>query len=98
MEALGNPTRLGIFRLLVLAGRGGLPVGRLGQELHVPASTLSHHISRLVRVGLVTQERQSRVLLCRAHYERINEVVDFLTHNCCQGIEEIEEGVETSVA
>ena len=54
LEALGNPTRLNIYRILVRAGDGGLPVGRIQSRLDIPASTLSHHCKRLVDVGLVT--------------------------------------------
>ena len=51
LEALGNPTRLNIYRILVRAGEAGLPVGRIQSKLDIPASTLSHHCKRLVDVG-----------------------------------------------
>ena len=53
LEALGNRTRLQIYRALVRAGQPGMPVGRLQDKLKVPASTLSHHIKSLVAVGLI---------------------------------------------
>ncbi len=68
LEALGNPTRLNIYRILVRAGETGLPVGHIQTRLDVPASTLSHHCKRLIDVGLVTQERQATTLICRANY------------------------------
>jgi DNA-binding transcriptional ArsR family regulator len=83
LEALGNPTRLQVYRSLVRAGGGGLPVGRLQEELGIAASTLSHHIRRLVETGLVTQERQSTTLICRAHYPSMNALVGFLVNECC---------------
>lgn len=83
MEALGNETRLAVFTLLVPAGRGGLTVGEIQARLGVPASTLSHHLSRLVQVGLVNQERQGRKLICHANYQRMDGVLRFLTRNCC---------------
>ncbi len=86
MEALGNTTRLEIFRLLVRAGPNGAPVGRLQEMLGIPGSTLSHHIARLVRVGLVSQERRSRVLICRAEYARMDALLAFLGEECCQGL------------
>ena len=58
LEALGNPTRLQVYRALVRAGDAGLPVGRLQEKLGIAASTLSHHLHRLILTGLVTQERQ----------------------------------------
>ena len=66
MESLGNPTRLEIFRLLVVAGPEGLAVGALQNELDLPGSTLSHHIQHLVQRGLVAQTREGRVLRCTA--------------------------------
>jgi DNA-binding transcriptional ArsR family regulator len=87
LEALGNPTRLAIFRLLVQAGEAGAPVGVVQKALDIPASTLSHHISRLTRANLVTQERRSRELICRANYETMREMMSFLTDNCCGGLD-----------
>jgi DNA-binding transcriptional ArsR family regulator len=83
MEALGNETRLAVFTLLVPAGRGGLTVGEIQSRLGVPASTLSHHLSRLMQVDLVLQQRQGRKLICRANYPAMNGVLAFLTRNCC---------------
>ncbi len=87
LEALGNPTRLAAFRLLVEAGIDGVPVGTVQKTIGVPASTLSHHLARLMRVGLVNQERQSRTLICRANYDVMNGVVAYLNRNCCVGID-----------
>lgn len=86
LNALGNPVRLEIFRLLVRAGPQGAPVGVLQARLNIPGSTLSHHLARLVRVGLVHQERQSRTLICRAEYPRMNALLDYLGKNCCEGL------------
>lgn len=83
LEKLGNPTRLRIYRLLVRAGHEGLPVGEIQAHLAIPASTLSHHIFHLVTAGLVRQDREGRILRCRANYERMNDVVRNLTAECC---------------
>lgn len=83
LEALGNPTRLNIYRVLVRAGEDGLPVGRIQSRLDIPASTLSHHCKRLVDVGLVSQERQATTLICRAHYPAMNELIGYLADECC---------------
>ena len=61
-------------------------MGRLQELLGIPGSTLSHHIARLVRVGLVSQERRSRVLICRAEYARMDALLGFLGEECCQGL------------
>jgi len=83
LEALGNPTRLRVYRTLVRAGRAGLPVGRLQGKLKIPASTLSHHVKALVTVGLVTQQRESTTLICHAEYEVMRGLVGFLVSECC---------------
>ena len=83
LEALGNKTRLAIYRGLVQAGSPGSSVGEIKGTLGIPASTLSHHISRLVHTGLITQERVSRNLICRADFENMDSLIMFLAHNCC---------------
>jgi len=88
LEALGNPTRLKIYRALVRAGDNGMSVGRLQARLGMPASTLSHHLKRLIETGLVTQERQGTTLICRANYPGMNALIGFLSDECCLDAEE----------
>jgi ArsR family transcriptional regulator, arsenate/arsenite/antimonite-responsive transcriptional repressor len=83
LEALGNPTRLEVYRALIRAGASGLPVGRLQDKLGIAASTLSHHLHRLILAGLVSQERQSTTLICRANYPAMDTLVGFLVNECC---------------
>ena len=83
LEALGNPTRLNIYRILMRAGDAGLPVGRIQGKLDIPGSTLSHHCKRLIDVGLVSQERQATTLICRAHYPAMNALIGYLADECC---------------
>ena len=83
LEGLGSPTRLKIYRALVRAGARGLPVGKLQVRVAVPASTLSHHLKTLMMVGLITQERDSTTLICRANYPVMRGLVDFLVAECC---------------
>ena len=85
LEALGNPTRLKIYRALVRAGDAGLPVGRLQEKLKVAPSTLSHHVKALVTVGLITQVRDATTLVCHANYDVMRGLVDFLVAECCTG-------------
>ena len=86
LESLGNDTRLAIFRALVRSGPDGLPVGRLQGRLKIPGSTLSHHIAHLVNHGLVSQNREGRVLRCVANYRRMNDLVGYLTKECCSDV------------
>jgi DNA-binding transcriptional ArsR family regulator len=83
LEALGNATRLRIYRTLVKAGGPGLPVGKLQSRLAVPASTLSHHLKTLLIVGLITQERDATTLYCKANYAVMRGLVSFLVDECC---------------
>ncbi|WP_105438475.1 helix-turn-helix transcriptional regulator [Neorhizobium sp. T25_13] len=83
LEALGNVTRLQIYRVLVRAGEEGLPVGRLQEKLDIPGSTLSHHLKRLVDTGLVVQDRQATTLICTANYNHMNALIGYLVDECC---------------
>ena len=83
LEALGNSTRLLIYRKLVQAGPDGSTVGVIREELSIPGSTLSHHIAKLVNAGLLTQERDSRSLICRVDYENMDSLMAYLVQNCC---------------
>ncbi|MGD9332474.1 MAG: metalloregulator ArsR/SmtB family transcription factor [Desulfobacterales bacterium] len=83
LAQLGNRTRLKIVRELVRAGHSGMAVGEIQKALDIPNSTLSHHINHLRGVGLVRQERESTVLRCFVDYEKIDQIVTFLTEECC---------------
>jgi ArsR family transcriptional regulator len=83
LEALGNTTRLPIYRTLVRAGEGGLAVGKLQLKLDIAGSTLSHHIRKLVEVDLISQERQATTLICRANYASMNGLIGYLADECC---------------
>ena len=85
LGALAQETRLDIFRLLVQAGADGLPAGRIGERLGLPSATLSFHLNRLRHAGLVTFRRESRSLIYVAEYAAMNDLLAYLTENCCQG-------------
>ena len=86
LAALGHDARLSIFRLLVQAGAGGLRVSDIGDHLGLAPSTLAHHLSALVDAGLVVQERQGREVFNRVDFPVMHRVVDFLTSECCTGV------------
>ena len=89
LEALGNETRLAVFRALVRAGHEGLPVGAVQQHTGVPRSTLSHHLHKLIAVGLVYQRRERTTLYCCVDYEAMNETLGFLQAECCANVNEL---------
>lgn len=86
LEALGHPTRLAIYRLLVKAGQDGLIVGAIQKALDIPASTLSHHLAKLARVALVVQGRAGREICCCADYDEMRALLGYLTEQCCTGV------------
>ena len=86
LEALGNETRLRIFRILVRAGGHGLAVGAVQQHTGLARSTLSHHLHRLMSVGLVSQRREGTTLYCCAEYPAMNETLGFLRAECCADV------------
>ena len=85
LAALAQPSRLRVFRTLVVAGPLGLTPGALSEELGVAATTLSFHLKELSHAGLVSQQRDGRNLIYRAAYEQMNAVLAYLTAHCCQG-------------
>ena len=85
LAALAQALRLRLFRALVVAGPDGLTPGTLAEELAVAGNTLSFHLKELMHAGLVTQERQGRNLVYRASFTTMNELLGYLTENCCEG-------------
>jgi len=85
LAALAQSHRLKAFRALVIAGQDGLTPGAIAGELDIPAATLSFHLKELMHAGLITQERSGRNLIYRAQYASMNDVLAYLTDNCCQG-------------
>jgi len=83
LAKIGNPTRLKIVRLLVRAGNDGLPVGMIQRKLKIPGSTLTHHISHLKSASVIRQVRQQATLICKIEYDVINDLVGYLTKECC---------------
>jgi len=91
LAALAQPLRLRVFRALVIVGKEGLTPGTMSDALGIPAATLSFHLKELMNAGLVTQERASRHLIYRAAYDRMNSVLGYLSENCCQGAQCLDE-------
>ena len=85
LAALAHSARLRVFRALVVAGPRGMTPGALAEALDVPASTLSFHLKELMRAGLTTQQRDSRSLIYRTGFDRMNALMGYLTANCCAG-------------
>jgi DNA-binding transcriptional ArsR family regulator len=85
LSALAHEHRLGVYRLLVEAGPEGLNAGTIASKRKLPPSSLTFHLQNLHRAGLITQERSSRQLIYAADFRAMNELVGYLTENCCGG-------------
>lgn len=85
LAALGQGTRLSVFRLLVEAGRDGRLAGEIAERLSLPGATLSFHLKELGAAGLIRGEQRGRQIRYRADFDAMNALIDFLTHNCCAG-------------
>jgi DNA-binding transcriptional ArsR family regulator len=85
LAALAQEFRLDVFRLLVQAGTEGLPAGQIAERLGMPPNSLSFHLNQLRHAGLVTFRRESRSLIYAAEYAAMNDLLAYLTENCCQG-------------
>src|SRR3546814_640857 len=85
MGTLAQEHRLATFRLLVPAAEECIPAGALAADLGIPNSSLSCHLAKLTRAGLIRQELQSRSLIYTADYAAMNALLGYLTENCCAG-------------
>lgn len=85
LAALAHEHRLKVYRMLVEAGPEGLSAGTIAQRLKLPPSSLTFHLQHLHRAELLTQERSSRQLIYAADFGVMNDLVGYLTENCCAG-------------
>ncbi len=85
LAALGHESRLAIYRLLVHAGADGVNAGLIGGKLKIPSPTLSFHLAHLSRVGLIKGRQESRFIYYVADFDTMDELLAYLTQNCCQG-------------
>src|SRR5690348_16002778 len=83
LGALAQETRLALFRLLITRGPEGMAAGAIAEQLGVAPSSLSFHLQELAHAGLISQRRSSRNLIYSAQYARMNELLLYLTENCC---------------
>jgi ArsR family transcriptional regulator, arsenate/arsenite/antimonite-responsive transcriptional repressor len=83
LAALAQESRLAIFRVLVKRGPQGYTPTKLGEKLRVSSPTLSFHLKELQQAGLVDVRREGRFLYYRPNFAHMNQLVGFLTENCC---------------
>jgi DNA-binding transcriptional ArsR family regulator len=85
LAALAQEHRLAVFRLLVQAGPQGMPASRIAENVGIPPSSLSFHLKELTHSQLVTQTKAGRSLIYAANFATMNQLLAFLTENCCGG-------------
>jgi ArsR family transcriptional regulator, arsenate/arsenite/antimonite-responsive transcriptional repressor len=85
LSALAQPTRLAIYRLLVARGPEGMAAGRVAEKLKVSPATLSFHFRTLSHAGLIESEQEGRFVYYAANFTAMNEMLAYLTENCCGG-------------
>jgi DNA-binding transcriptional ArsR family regulator len=83
LGALAHEHRLAVYRLLVERGPHGLAAGLIAEQVGIPASSLTFHLQHLLRAGLATQRRVGRQIIYAADFAAMNDLVGFLTENCC---------------
>jgi len=81
--ALAHETRLDIFKLLVRKGSAGMAAGELSDHFSMPPPTMSFHLKELSNAGLIASRRESRSIIYAANYGHMQELLGFLTENCC---------------
>lgn len=89
LAALAHDDRLAAFRLLVKAGPSGLPSGEIAERLGVAPTRMSFHLTTLERSGLLGSTRQGRQVIYAVQFERMRQLLTFLTEDCCDGHPEI---------
>ena len=84
LAALGHPVRLSILRFVVQGGKAGTAAGDIQGHVDVPASTLSHHLKRLVDAGLLSTRNEGTYHYYAAVYESLRALTDYLWEDCCK--------------
>ncbi|MGH7015664.1 MAG: ArsR/SmtB family transcription factor [Caulobacteraceae bacterium] len=85
LAALAQESRFAVFRLLVKVGAEGLAAGEIARALGTPANTLSAQLNILTACGLLAHRREGRRIIYAVQYERMGDLLVFLTEDCCQG-------------
>lgn len=85
LGALAQASRLAVYRMLVQAGPQGLPAGEIAGRLGLPAATASFHLAQLSHSGLLKSRSDGRFVIYSADFQRMTDLLAFLTENCCGG-------------
>src|SRR5882757_6958074 len=89
LAALGQDTRLEVFRLLVKAGADGVPAGEIASRLDTVQNTMSAHLKVLNHAGLLRAERDGRTIRYVADMTGFRDLLAYLMEDCCNGAPEL---------
>lgn len=84
LSALGHPVRLKILRFVVQAGPEGASAGDIQSHVELPASTLSHHLKRLVEAGVMSTRSEGTFHFYAADYSSLRSLTAYLWEDCCK--------------
>jgi len=85
LSALAQDSRLKVFRLLIQSGPQGLSVGKIAEHVDIAPATLSFHLKELTIAGLLISRQEGRYVIYVANFAAMNDLIEFLTENCCGG-------------
>lgn len=97
LESLAHETRLGVFRLLVQAGPRGLSAGDIADRLGALQNTMSSHLHKLGRAGIVHSRREGRHVIYSANFAALSSLIVYLMEDCCGGSAEVCEPVAARI-
>ncbi len=97
LEALAHETRLGVFRLLVQAGPEGLSAGDIAERMDARQNTMSSHLAKLHRAGMVTSQRDGRHIIYRADFDALGGLIVYLMKDCCGGSAQLCDPIAASI-
>lgn len=97
LEALAHETRLGVFRLLVQAGPEGLSAGDIAERMDARQNTMSSHLAKLHRAGIVTSQRDGRHIIYRADFDAVGGLIVYLMKDCCGGSAQLCDPIAASI-
>jgi DNA-binding transcriptional ArsR family regulator len=97
LEALAHETRLSVFRLLVQTGSEGLSAGEISDLLGARQNTMSSHLAKLSRAGMVTSQRDGRHIIYCANFDALSGLILYLMEDCCGGNAQLCDPIAASI-
>lgn len=97
LESLAHETRLGVFRLLVQAGPNGLSAGEIADRMDALQNTMSSHLHKLSRAGIINSRRDGRHIIYTANFAALSGLIVYLMEDCCAGSAELCEPIAASM-